>query len=111
VTRKLYVNPIVTGITPARTWYEAEPYHQEYFARIPSKATVQPLSGRKWSSSARQLRRVENVTSHGVFRYIPDNSSIGTSILRGKVREIGMYGWRCSHRAIEKQNGGGRLKD
>jgi peptide-methionine (S)-S-oxide reductase len=29
----LYANPIVTEITPAGTWYEAEPYHQEYFSR------------------------------------------------------------------------------
>ena len=34
---KLYANPIVTEITPAGTWYEAEPYHQEYFARNPSQ--------------------------------------------------------------------------
>ena len=32
---KFYVNPIVTEITPAGTWYEAESYHQEYFARNP----------------------------------------------------------------------------
>ena len=32
---KLYVDPIVTEITPAGTWYEAESYHQEYFARNP----------------------------------------------------------------------------
>jgi peptide-methionine (S)-S-oxide reductase len=32
---KLYINPIVTEITPAGTWYEAEPYHQEYFSRNP----------------------------------------------------------------------------
>jgi peptide-methionine (S)-S-oxide reductase len=32
---KLYANPIVTEITPAGIWYEAESYHQEYFARNP----------------------------------------------------------------------------
>jgi peptide-methionine (S)-S-oxide reductase len=32
---RLYANPIVTEITPAVTWYEAEPYHQEYFSRNP----------------------------------------------------------------------------
>jgi peptide-methionine (S)-S-oxide reductase len=30
---KLSVNPIVTEIIPAGTWYEAETYHQEYFSR------------------------------------------------------------------------------
>ncbi|MEK7236853.1 MAG: peptide-methionine (S)-S-oxide reductase MsrA [Nitrospirota bacterium] len=31
----IYSHPIVTQVEPARTWYEAEPYHQEYFARNP----------------------------------------------------------------------------
>ena len=31
----VYPNPIVTELVPATTWYEAEPYHQEYFARNP----------------------------------------------------------------------------
>jgi peptide-methionine (S)-S-oxide reductase len=43
---KLYVNPIVTEITPAGIWYEAESYHQEYFARNPFQgyctAVVEP---------------------------------------------------------------------
>jgi peptide-methionine (S)-S-oxide reductase len=34
-TEKRYANPIVTEITPAGTWYEAEPYHQKYFVRNP----------------------------------------------------------------------------
>ena len=32
---RIYPNPIVTQVEPAGTWYEAEPYHQEYFARNP----------------------------------------------------------------------------
>ena len=32
---KLYPNPIVTEIVPATTFYPAEGYHQEYFARNP----------------------------------------------------------------------------
>ena len=36
ITReRIYPNPIVTQVEPAGTWYEAEPYHQEYFARNP----------------------------------------------------------------------------
>lgn len=32
---RIYPNPIVTQVEPAGTWYEAEPYHQEYFVRNP----------------------------------------------------------------------------
>ncbi|MDR4481362.1 MAG: peptide-methionine (S)-S-oxide reductase MsrA [Nitrospira sp.] len=36
VTREgLYPNPIVTEVVPASQWFEAEAYHQEYFARNP----------------------------------------------------------------------------
>ena len=36
VTReRVYPNPIVTEVVPATQWYEAEAYHQEYFARNP----------------------------------------------------------------------------
>ena len=36
VTREgVYPNPIVTEVVPATQWYEAEAYHQEYFARNP----------------------------------------------------------------------------
>ena len=31
----LYPDPIVTQVVPAGIWYEAEPYHQEYFMRHP----------------------------------------------------------------------------
>jgi peptide-methionine (S)-S-oxide reductase len=32
---RVYQNPIVTDVTPAGRWFEAEGYHQEYFARNP----------------------------------------------------------------------------
>ncbi len=36
ITReRLYPNPIVTEVVPASQWFEAEAYHQEYFARNP----------------------------------------------------------------------------
>lgn len=43
---KLWSDPIVTGVSPAATFYPAEGYHQEYFARNPSqpycRMVVQP---------------------------------------------------------------------
>jgi peptide-methionine (S)-S-oxide reductase len=44
---KLYANPIVTEITPAGTWFEAEPYHQEYFARNPFQGYCTAVVGPK----------------------------------------------------------------
>jgi peptide-methionine (S)-S-oxide reductase len=35
--QKLFNDPIVTQITPAGDFYEAEDYHQEYFARNPAQ--------------------------------------------------------------------------
>jgi len=37
----IYSNPIVTEIVAATTWYEAERYHQEYFARNPLQGYCQ----------------------------------------------------------------------
>ena len=34
---KLYSDPVVTELSPASTFYPAESYHQEYFARNPSQ--------------------------------------------------------------------------
>jgi peptide-methionine (S)-S-oxide reductase len=45
--KKLYVDPIVTEITPAGTWYEAEPYHQEYFSRNPYQGYCTAVVGPK----------------------------------------------------------------
>jgi len=48
VTReKLYDSPIVTEIVSAGTWYEAEPYHQEYFARNPFQGYCTAVVGPK----------------------------------------------------------------
>ena len=44
---KLYADPIVTEITPAGTWYEAEPYHQEYFVRNPFQGYCTAVVGPK----------------------------------------------------------------
>jgi len=32
---RLYPNPVVTEVVLATQWFEAEAYHQEYFARNP----------------------------------------------------------------------------
>jgi peptide-methionine (S)-S-oxide reductase len=34
---QVYDRPVVTQLVPAETFYEAEPYHQEYFARNPGQ--------------------------------------------------------------------------
>jgi peptide-methionine (S)-S-oxide reductase len=44
---KRYINPIVTEITPAGTWYEAERYHQEYFVRNPFQGYCTAVIGPK----------------------------------------------------------------
>ncbi len=44
---KLYSAPIVTQLEPATTWYEAEAYHQEYFARNPLQGYCQVVIGPK----------------------------------------------------------------
>ncbi|MCI0427294.1 MAG: peptide-methionine (S)-S-oxide reductase MsrA [Nitrospiraceae bacterium] len=44
---KFYANQIVTEITPAGAWYEAEPYHQEYFARNPFQGYCTTVIGPK----------------------------------------------------------------
>jgi len=37
----VYPNPVVTEVVAATTWYEAERYHQEYFARNPLQGYCQ----------------------------------------------------------------------
>ncbi len=44
---KVYQNPIVTEVTAAGTWFEAEPYHQEYFARNPYQGYCTAVVGPK----------------------------------------------------------------
>ena len=43
----LYPRPIVTQVEPAGTWYEAEPYHQEYFVRNPFQGYCAAVVGPK----------------------------------------------------------------
>lgn len=42
-----YANPMVTEVVPAGIWYEAEPYHQEYFARNPDQGYCTAVVGPK----------------------------------------------------------------
>jgi peptide-methionine (S)-S-oxide reductase len=44
---KLYDAPIVTQVVPAGQWYEAEPYHQEYFVQNPFQGYCQFVVGPK----------------------------------------------------------------
>jgi peptide-methionine (S)-S-oxide reductase len=44
---KVYPDPIVTEVVPAGTWFEAEPYHQEYFARNPFQGYCTAVVGPK----------------------------------------------------------------
>ncbi len=52
---KLYPNPIVTEVAPAGQWYEAEVYHQEYFARNPLQGYCQFVVGPKVIKFRRQF--------------------------------------------------------
>ena len=51
----LYANPIVTELVPASHWYEAEPYHQEYFARNPLQGYCQFVVGPKVAKVRKQF--------------------------------------------------------
>jgi peptide-methionine (S)-S-oxide reductase len=44
---KIYSSPIVTEVVQAGTWFEAEPYHQEYFARNPFQGYCTAVVGPK----------------------------------------------------------------
>jgi peptide-methionine (S)-S-oxide reductase len=44
---QVYPHPIVTVVVPAATWHEAEPYHQEYFARNPFQGYCTAVVGPK----------------------------------------------------------------
>ncbi|HEX8750681.1 MAG TPA: peptide-methionine (S)-S-oxide reductase MsrA [Nitrospira sp.] len=44
---QVYPNPIVTELVPSPTWYEAEPYHQEYFAKNPFQGYCTAVVGPK----------------------------------------------------------------
>jgi peptide-methionine (S)-S-oxide reductase len=53
--KKLYDAPIVTQVVPAGQWYEAEPYHQEYFVRNPSQGYCQFVVSPKVSKFRKQF--------------------------------------------------------
>lgn len=44
---QVHTNPILTEVVPATTWYEAEAYHQEYFARNPFQGYCTAVVGPK----------------------------------------------------------------
>jgi peptide-methionine (S)-S-oxide reductase len=52
---KLYNAPIVTQVVSAGQWYEAEPYHQEYFARNPLQGYCQFVVGPKVAKFRKQF--------------------------------------------------------
>ncbi len=52
---KLYTAPIVTQVVPASVWYEAEAYHQEYFARNPQQGYCQFVIGPKVAKFRKQF--------------------------------------------------------
>lgn len=52
---KLYPSPIVTEVASAGDWYEAEPYHQEYFVRNPLQGYCQFVVGPKVAKFRKQF--------------------------------------------------------
>jgi peptide-methionine (S)-S-oxide reductase len=52
---KVYPAPIVTELVPAPTWHEAEPYHQEYFARNPFQGYCTAVVGPKVAKFRKQF--------------------------------------------------------
>lgn len=55
--QKLYEFPIVTQVVPAGQWYQAEAYHQEYFARNPFQGYCQFVVGPKVAKFRKQFAR------------------------------------------------------
>ena len=53
--QRLYAKPIVTEVVPATEWYEAEPYHQEYFVRNPFQGYCQFVVGPKVAKFRKQF--------------------------------------------------------
>ena len=52
---KVYPNPIVTELQPAAQWYEAEAYHQEYFAQNPLQGYCSYVVGPKVAKFRKQF--------------------------------------------------------
>ena len=56
ITRqRLYERPIITEVVPVAPWYEAEAYHQEYFARNPFQGYCQFVVGPKVAKFRKQF--------------------------------------------------------
>jgi peptide-methionine (S)-S-oxide reductase len=53
--QRFYAEPIVTEVVPATEWYEAEPYHQEYFVRNPFQGYCQFVVGPKVAKFRKQF--------------------------------------------------------
>ncbi len=54
-TERLYDAPIVTQVVSVSQWYEAESYHQEYFARNPLQGYCQFVVGPKVAKFRKQF--------------------------------------------------------
>lgn len=52
---QLYAGPIVTEVVPAMPWYEAEAYHEEYFARNSLQGYCQFVVGPKVAKFRKQF--------------------------------------------------------
>ncbi len=52
---RLYPAPIVTQVVPATDWYEAEAYHQEYYAKNPLQGYCQFVVGPKVAKFRKQF--------------------------------------------------------
>jgi len=53
--QRRYAEPIVTQVVPATQWYEAEAYHQEYFARNPFQGYCQFVVGPKVAKASKEF--------------------------------------------------------
>lgn len=53
--QQIYPGPIVTEVVPVSEWYEAEPYHQEYFVRNPFQGYCQFVVGPKVAKFRKQF--------------------------------------------------------
>jgi len=51
-----WANPIVTEVAPLRTFYKAEPYHQEYYAHNPFQPYCQAVVGPKVAKFRKHYR-------------------------------------------------------
>ena len=54
-TERLYAAPIVTQVVSVSPWYEAESYHQEYFAQNPLQGYCQFVVGPKVAKFRKQF--------------------------------------------------------